>query len=275
MIIDGRAIAQQLNFHTKFQVEKLSFQPLLVDVLVGNDPASVSYVKIKQRKAEQCGFAFELAQLSESFTTEQVIAAIEQILLKPNLSGLLVQLPLPSHLDEAKILQTIPVELDVDVLSQQSRQNFYTGQSKLQPPTAGSILHILDNLTEPIQDLQYLVLGQGELVGLPTTYLLQQRGFKVWTADSNTENVSELLSQADCIISGVGKPNLISGPDLKPHCIVIDAGTSEASGSITGDVDFESVSKIVQYITPVPGGVGPVTVAKLLENVLLVAMNRS
>jgi methylenetetrahydrofolate dehydrogenase (NADP+) / methenyltetrahydrofolate cyclohydrolase len=274
MIINGREIATALNLKTKSQIESLSFQPLLIDVLIGSDPASLSYVRIKQRKAEECGIAFEVLQLPESCSTEEVILAIEQLLLKPSLCGLLIQLPLPANFDEQKILQAIPVELDVDILNDKSRENFYSGLGKMEPPTAGAILHILDSLNEPWQDLQFLVLGQGELVGRPTTYLLQQRGYKVWTADSSTVNIAELLASADCIISGVGKPDLIFAKDLKPGCIVIDAGTSEASGSITGDVNFGSVQEIAKYITPVPGGVGPVTVAKLLQNVLSVAANK-
>lgn len=274
MIIDGRALASQLNLQIKAEVEQLSFKPLLIDLLVGNDPASLSYVKIKQRTAETAGFNFELSQLPIESTTDEVLQEIQKILLKPNLRGLLVQLPLPDKFDEQEILAAIPKELDVDVLSGQSREDFYSGKSKIVPPTAGAIIHILDSLNEPWKDLQFLVLGQGELVGKPITYLLGQRGFKVWTADSSTENISLLIAGADCIISGVGKANLISEQDLKPNCIVIDAGTSEANGSIKGDVNFDAVHQKVKYITPVPGGVGPITVSKLLWNVLVNAKSK-
>lgn len=271
MILDGRSIAEQLNMQTKKRVAALSFQPLLIDVLIGSDPASLSYVKIKQRKAEACGFAFELIHLSSDLDTEQVVLEMHRIITKPNLCGLLVQLPLPAHLDEAKILYAIPRDLDVDVLNENSREAFYANTNTFVPPTAGAIMHIVQSVSESWHDKQFLVLGQGELVGKPITHLLKQSGYKVMTADSNTMNVNELLSNADCIISGVGKPRLVTGENLTAGCVVIDAGTSEANGAITGDVDFASVEPIAKYITPVPGGVGPVTVAKLLENVVVAA----
>lgn len=271
MLIDGRAIAQNLNEHTKLRVNKLLFRPLLVDLVVGADPASLSYVKIKEKKAREAGLAFELHQLPEHSTNEEVTAALKEISSREELCGLIIQLPLPPHLDTQLILDHIPTRVDVDLLSSESSNMFYSGNSTLVPPTAGAILHILDFLPEKWSEKQFLVLGQGELVGLPTTYLLEQRGYLVKVADSTTENVPALIYEADCIISGVGKPDLISGDQVKDGVIIIDAGTSEASGSITGDVDQQSVEPKVKYLTPVPGGVGPVTVAKLLENVVTVA----
>ncbi len=270
MIIDGRALALQLNEQTAREVSELNFKPLLIDVLVGDDPASLSYVKIKQRTAEKFGINFDLVQISEQLNTEQVIEKINEICLKQDLCGLLVQLPLPKHLDEQKILNSVPKKLDVDVLSQASRDQFYKGDNELIPPTAGAIFTILQSLPEQeLAGKKFLVLGQGELVGKPSSFLLNQKGFDVSIADSSTQNTRELLLNADCIISGVGKAGLIIGDKIKDGVILIDAGTSEANGSIAGDVDFESCSVKCKFITPVPGGVGPVTVAKLLENVLI------
>lgn len=271
MLIDGRAIAQDLNSHTKQRIEKLPFRPLLVDIVVGNDPASLSYVRIKEKKAHEAGLAFELHQMPETATTDEVKTKIEEISARSDLSGLIIQLPLPAHLNSREILDTIPSRVDVDLLNNESAQAFYAGQGSLIPPTAGAILHIIDSLPEDWAALNFLVLGHGELVGKPTAYLLQQRGYQVVVADSTTADVDLLISKADCIISGVGKPNLLTGEHLKNGVIIIDAGTSEASGSITGDIEPSTVEPKAKYLTPVPGGVGPVTVAKLLENVVIVA----
>lgn len=271
MLIDGRSIASNLNLHTKQRVAKLKVRPLLVDIVVGDDAASLSYVAIKEKKAQEAGLAFELHQLPQTATNEEVIAKIDDIAAREELSGLIIQLPLPEHLDTQQILNRIPSHVDVDLLNSSSSEQFYAGQAKLVPPTAGAILHILDSLPEDWASKQFLVLGQGELVGKPTAYLLQQRGWQVVVADSRTENISALMSEADCIISGVGKSGIITGSQIKDGVIIIDAGTSEAEGAITGDVEFSSVEPKTKYLTPVPGGVGPVTVAKLLENVVVVA----
>ncbi len=274
MLINGRALAQELNLHTKQRVEALKFQPLLVDIVVGNDPASLSYVKIKEKKALEVGLAFELHQLPGNLTTAEVIGVIEKLAQRPELCGLIIQLPLPGHINTRAVLDAVPNQIDVDVLNLESSQKFYSGENTLVPPTAGAILHILDSLSEDWQSKKFLVVGQGDLVGKPITYLLQERGYQVETADRSTQDLSVLLAQADCIISGAGKPGLIQGQDILQDTIVIDAGTSEANGSITGDADSASVEPKAKYLTPVPGGVGPLTVAKLLENVVAVAQAR-
>ncbi len=274
MLIDGRALAQELNIRTKQRVENLKFQPLLVDIVVGSDPASLSYVKIKEKKALEVGLAFELHQLPENSTTAEVIELIAKLAQRARLCGLIIQLPLPGHIDTRAVLDAVPNQIDVDVLNSESNKKFYSGENTLVPPTAGAILHILDSLSEDWQSKKFLVVGRGDLVGKPIAYLLQERGLRVKTADRSTEDLSGLLQQADCVISGAGKPDLIQGQDIQQDAIVIDAGTSEANGSITGDVHTSSVEPKTKYLTPVPGGVGPLTVAKLLENVVAVAESR-
>ncbi len=280
MIIDGRALAQELNLQTQSRVNQLSVRPLLIDVVVGNDPASLSYVGIKERTAKKYGLAFESKYLPELSTTEDVVKVIEELIERPELTGLIVQLPLPKHLDQQKIVEAIPENVDVDLLNPQSVEKFYNGDviddSQLIPPTAAAILHIIDSLPEPWPQKKFLVVGRGELVGKPITHLLRQRGYNVDVAHTQTPNTAQLLSNADCIISGVGKPNFITGDQIKDDVIIIDAGTSEApdmpaGGTIVGDVDFASCEPKAKYITPVPRGVGPLTVAKLLENVVKVA----
>lgn len=279
MIIDGRALAQDLNLHTQARINKLATRPLLVDVVVGNDPASLLYVGIKERTAKKYGLAFEAVTLPEESSTEEVIDVINEISSRPELCGLIVQVPLPKHLDQEKILNSIPVNVDVDLLNQESSEKFYSNLSVVDsdvliPPTAAAILYIIDSLPEDWSSKQFLVVGRGELVGKPVAFLLKQRGYKVEVAHTQTPNTEELLQTSDVIVSGVGKPNFITGDKIKNDVIIIDAGTSEANGTIQGDVDFASCELKAKFITPVPGGVGPLTVAKLLENVLKVAENK-
>lgn len=275
MIIDGRALAQKLNEQTAERVKKLSFTPLLCDVVVGDDPASLSYVGIKQRTAEQYGLKFRLEHLPASADATQVIAATREVQTDPNLCGLIVQLPLPKNLPTEQILSAIESGVDVDLINPQTTEAFYSGQPSLVPPTAGAILHILDSLERDLAKAEFVVVGQGDLVGKPTAFLLKQRGLKVQVVTQDSPDRGEIIKQADVLICGAGQPGIITGDMVKEGVIVVDAGTSESEGSITGDVDFESVSPKAALITPVPGGVGPVTVAMLLANVVQTAEKRS
>ncbi|MBI2607370.1 MAG: bifunctional 5,10-methylenetetrahydrofolate dehydrogenase/5,10-methenyltetrahydrofolate cyclohydrolase [Candidatus Doudnabacteria bacterium] len=261
-IIDSRQIAQTIIERLKTEVSKLNFRPLFCDILVGSDPVSLSFVKLKGKRAEEIGLDFKMIQLSENTTTEQLIEQIEQLGREPNLSGLIVQLPLPPHIDQKKILDSIDPSLDADCLS---------GQSKLVPPTAGAVLTILDSLGLDLSSKQILVVGQGELVGKPVSKLLKQRGLSIMSADRATKNLSNLTRSADVIISGAGQPGLIKKNSIKDGAVLIDAGTADQAGGIVGDIDTASVSEKASYISATPGGVGPVTVAKLLENVVKLA----
>lgn len=276
-IINGRGIAAQLFFDITRQVARLPFKPVLCDVVVGNDPVSISYVKIKGKRAKECGIEFSLVQLLENSTEEEIISAIKHEQENKNLCGLIVQLPLPSNLDAHRILENINLEIDVDGINPQASTS--SQAAKLVPPTAGAILHILNSLPlESVPDLsaeKFVVLGQGDLVGKPVTENLRALGYEVETLVADTPNRAEILKQATVIISGVGKAGILTGDEVSDNVIVIDAGTSESGGSISGDADFASVAPKARMITPSPGGVGPVTVAKLLENVLKVAQSRA
>lgn len=270
-IIDGKQISQELLSGLQSRITQLSFKPLLCDVVVGDDPVSLSYVRIKQRIAEASGLAFALVHLPVEATTAEVITAIQIMERRDELSGLIVQLPLPSSVDTDEIVAAINPQIDVDLLNPQSSFSFYSGEDGLIPPTAGAIMHILDSLDLDFNDMQFAVLGQGMLVGKPVAYLLEQRGYTVDRITESTSDADTLLRKADIIISGVGKSGLLTADQVKEGVIIIDAGTSESAGSIAGDVHFESVAPKARGITPVPGGVGPVTVAKLIENVVIVA----
>jgi methylenetetrahydrofolate dehydrogenase (NADP+) / methenyltetrahydrofolate cyclohydrolase len=271
MIINGKQLAADLENSLVARVQSLSFKPLLSDVLVGSDPVSLSYVHIKSKAAERVGFDFKLVQLPAHASTEEVITAIAEVQAIPELCGLIVQLPLPEHVDRQEALNALKVAVDVDCLSAEASLSFYEGKSTLVPPTAGAIISMLDSLSLDLESLRILVIGQGDLVGKPVTHILKQRGLQVTTADHSTLNLAAITPYADIIISGTGQPKLLYGSMIKPGGIVIDAGTAESGGGIVGDVDFESVAAVASWVSPVPGGVGPLTVAKLLENVCIVA----
>lgn len=271
MLIDGKKIAAGILNEIKIKVSELSFQPVFCDVLVGGDPASKQYVGMKARAAEKLGFRFRTADYLASITTDRLISEIKKIGKEPNMCGMIVQLPLPAHLDKQAVLDSIDPKIDVDCTGKVNTDLFYAGIAYVEFPTAAAVMELLDSTKQDLSRKKCLVVGFGQLVGRPVSFLLQQRGLRVDVARSKTENILELIKNADVIISAVGKSKLITGDKIKPGAIIIDAGTSESDGGIVGDVDLESVKNVAGFVSPVPGGVGPVTVAKLLGNVLKVA----
>jgi len=270
-IIDGNEVAKKISDEIKREVAALGFKPVFCDVLVGDDAASRQYVDMKARAALNLGFEFRPANYPANITTEQLVEEIKKISDEPNMCGMIVQLPLPESLDRQAVLDAIDPKIDVDCTGKINSELFYSGKANMEFPTAAAIMELLDGVKVNLTDKKFLVIGFGQLVGRPINFLLKQRGFNVEVADSRTENILPLMKNADVIISAAGKAGLITGDKIKPGCIIIDAGTSESGGGIVGDVDLESVRNIAGMVSPVPGGVGPVTVAKLLYNVLKVA----
>src|SRR3989344_8214743 len=274
-IIDGRKIASGIINQLKIEVAALPFQPVFCDVLVGNDPVSAQYVDLKAKKARACGIKFLRADFPDSISADGLAEEIKKLNRTENMCGLIVQLPLPKGLNKRPVLDSIAPEIDVDCIGQEVNAKFYGGDLSITPPTAAAVMFMLDSLKMDLAQKNILVVGQGELVGKPVSFLLRHRGLKINVADINTKNPGELMLAADIIISAVGKAKLITGEKIKPGSVVIDAGTSEDGNAIVGDVDFESAKDVASAITPVPGGVGPVTVAMLLSNVVKVAKARS
>ena len=275
MIIDGRNLAKNVLSRLAVQTAKLKFQPVFCDVLVGSDPASKQYVGMKAKTAEKIGIKFRSANYPASITTDELIAEIKKISQEPNMCGMIVQLPLPAHLDRQAVLDAIDPIIDVDCTGKINTELFYNSQAYVVFPTAAAVMALLDSTQADLKNKKCLVVGFGQLVGRPVSFLLEQRGLHVDIVRSKTENADELMKNADVIVSAVGKPKLITGDKIKPGCIIIDAGTAESDGGIVGDVDLESVKNIAGFISPVPGGVGPVTVAQLLSNVLKVAESKN
>ncbi len=270
-IIDGKKIRSQILESVKVGVAQLSFTPVFCDVLVGDDPVSLQYVNMKAKIAESVGISFSRAHFASTISTKDLVKEIAHLNKVPNICGLIVQLPLPAHLDVQIVLNAIDQRIDVDCLGKEASTLFYEGKSGSSFPAALACMAVLDSLQLDLTKKNIIVIGQGMLVGKPVTHLLGMRGLKAATIQSETEHKEERIKYADIIISATGQGKFITGDMIKEAAIIIDAGTSESMGGIVGDVDLESVKNVASYVSPTPGGVGPVTVAMLLSNVLKVA----
>ncbi len=277
-IVDGKKLSREILSKVKTGVTTLDFKPVFCDVLVGNDPASIQYVNMKGQMAEKMGISFHGADFPKFIATDELIKEIKILNKVKNMCGIIVQLPLPAHLDRQAILDAIDSHLDVDCLGTTASDKFYknyNSETDLCFPTALACMALLDSLDLDLKTKNVVVLGQGALVGQPVSALLRYRGLFPITVDINTLHKEKLINQADVIISGIGKGKHITGDMIKQGVVLIDAGTSESNNAIVGDVDLESVKDVASYVSPVPGGVGPVTVAMLLNNVLKVAQHKN
>ena len=272
-IIDGRKISKEVLEKVKKEIASLSFTPIFCDVLVGNDGVSAQYVNMKKKKAEELGIHFHGANFPADISVEDLIKEIKLLNQIPNMCGVIVQLPLPKTLSEhqQEILDAVDSHLDVDCLSTLGSEEFYKGNIYLGFPTALACMYLLDSTVIDLKNKKIAVLGQGKLVGKPVAALFDFRGLKIEIITSHTENKEKIIKTADVIISGTGHGKYIKGNMIKNGAILIDAGTSESGAGIVGDVDLESVQNIASFVSPVPGGVGPMTVAMLFSNVLKVA----
>ena len=274
-IINGKKIKDEILSSVKKEIASLSFRPIFCDILVGDDKASIQYVEMKKRNAEALGIDFRNANFPVSINTEDLIREIEILNKIPYMCGIIIQLPLPGSIDKRKVLDAILPELDVDCLGTVQSKEFYSGLITTGFPTALACIKILDLIGVDLNVKKIVVLGNGELVGRPVSSLLGFKGFKPIVITSESKNKEEIIEGADIIISGIGKGKFITKDMIKDGVILIDAGTSESNGGIVGDVDFESVKDKVSFISPVPGGVGPVTIAMLFNNVLNVAKQKN
>jgi len=271
ILIDGKKLSQEILSKIKIEIDNLPFQPVFCDVLVGEDKVSAQYVNMKSRRAASVGILFHNANFSSSITTNELIEEIKKLNKIPHMCGIIIQLPLPSHIDAELALNAVDSELDVDCLGDKAGEKFYAGDTTVGFPTALACLELIDSLNLNLKDKNIVVLGQGNLVGKPVTALFRFQGLSPIVIRSKTENKEEFIKQADIIVSGMGKGKYITGEMIKTGAILIDAGTSESGSGIVGDVDLDSVKNVALYVSPVPGGVGPMTVAMLLKNVLTVA----
>jgi len=241
----------------------------LAVVFVGENKVSLKYVTEKEKAARELKVRFRLVHLPLNISQTRLEQQIKKIGKDSKVSGMIVQLPLPRRLNTQRVLDLIPTKKDVDVLSSVSFSDFALGLLPILPPTVAAIGLLLKKAKKDLEGKKVVVVGAGRLVGLPTALWATHQGASVSMVQKGTKNTSRIISKADIIISGVGKPGLITGKMIKKGAVVIDAGTSVEGGSMKGDIDFKSVSKKAGYITPVPGGVGPLTVACLFKNLFL------
>ena len=272
-LLNGREIAKDYRAGLQEQVEALKekgITPNLTVVIVGNDGASLSYVKSKNKAAEKIGMASDIVHLEESATEEEVLDTVRRLNEDENVHGILVQVPLPKQVDENKVLEAIAPEKDVDGFSPINIGRLYTGQETFIPCTPLGIMELLKH-TGSLEGKDVAVIGRSHIVGQPVAKLLTNENATVTLMHSRTKNMVEKLKDFDVVVSAVGKPGLIKGEDLKEGAIVIDVGNTVVDGKLVGDVDFESAQEVASYITPVPGGVGPLTITMVLNNALVAA----
>lgn len=272
-LLNGREIAKDYRAGLQSEVENLKAQgivPNLTVVIVGNDGASLSYVRSKNKAAEKIGMESSIVRLDEDTSEEEVLAAVEKLNNDDNVNGILVQVPLPKQVDENKVLEAIAPHKDVDGFSPVNIGRLYTDQRTFVPCTPLGIMELLKH-TGSLEGKTVAVVGRSHIVGQPVAKLLTNENATVTLMHSRTKDMVAQLKNFDVVVSAVGKPGLIKGSDLKEGAIVIDVGNTVVDEKLVGDVDFESAKEVASYITPVPGGVGPLTITMVLNNTLLAA----
>lgn len=274
-IIDGKAIAEQVIEKVKHRVTKLQQQgitPGLTVVLVGDDAASQTYVGSKERTSKRLGMHSTVIQKPSSISEQELLAIIQELNAAPDVHGILVQLPLPKHIDENKVLQSIDPQKDVDGFHPLNVGKLLLDQPGFIPCTPFGIIQLLDYAGISIEGKHAVIVGRSNIVGKPMGQLLLNRHATVTYTHSRTPNLKEFTTQADILIVATGQPSMITGEHIKPGAAVIDVGIHrDSDGRLSGDVAFDSAKEVAGHITPVPGGVGPMTIAMLMENTCLSA----
>ena len=267
-MIDGKQVADKFLDDVKNKVKNMKEKPGLAIVLVGNNPASEIYVNFKEKKAKEVGFYFERYNLNENASQNELLKLIDSLNQNRKIHGMIVQLPLPKHIDEKLVVDSILPHKDADGFTPVNLGNLVNDDNRLLPATARACMELIKSTGEKIEGKNAVVVGRSTIVGKPTALLLLQENATVTICHSKTKNLAEFTKNADILVVAVGKPKLIKKDMVKKGAIVIDVGISRTPSGIVGDVDFENVKEIAGYITPVPGGVGPMTIAMLLDNTL-------
>ena len=270
-IIDGKALSEKIlreieQEHSELK-KKVGRKAGLAVIIVGDNPASQIYVRNKIRACERVGFHSETIRFDENISEESLLLEIEKLNNNSNIDGILVQLPIPRHIDGLKVINAISAEKDVDGFHTTNIGKMMIGdKSGFLPCTPAGVIQMFEEYNIDLKGKDVLVIGQSNIVGKPMTLLLMRKHATVQTCNSKTKNLSEKLQKADVVIAAAGYPKLVKTTDVKEGVVVIDVGINRVDGKLCGDVDFEEVSKKASFITPVPGGVGPMTIAMLIKN---------
>jgi methylenetetrahydrofolate dehydrogenase (NADP+)/methenyltetrahydrofolate cyclohydrolase len=283
-ILDGKSLALQIRQEVAANVEKLvkstGVQPCLAAILVGDDPASEVYVRNKEIACGKAGIQSRLIRMPDTCTTEALLKLLEQLNQDPKVHGILVQLPLPRQIDERRVLDAVAPRKDVDAFAPENVGLISQGRPRFLPCTPHGVMQLLGRSQIEVAGREVVVVGRSDIVGKPLVSMLMQRSgpcgpdnanATVTCCHSQSKNLVDVVKRADIVVVAIGKPHFIRAEMIKPGAIVIDVGINRLGDKIVGDVDYEPVSKVASAITPVPGGIGPLTIAMLLENTLKAA----
>ncbi|WP_223066545.1 bifunctional methylenetetrahydrofolate dehydrogenase/methenyltetrahydrofolate cyclohydrolase FolD [Paenibacillus caui] len=274
-IINGKQVSADIRSQLRQEVDALKakgVQPGLAVVLVGEDPASQVYVRNKEKACIDLGYYSEVHRLPASTTQEELLGLIDKLNGQATIHGILVQLPLPSHIVEKPVIDAIAVEKDVDGFHPVNVGNLVIGDDSLLPCTPAGVIELIKRTGIEMSGKHAVVIGRSNIVGKPVSLLLQRENATVTMCHSRTSNMKELTKQADILVVAIGRANFVDASYVKPGAVVIDVGMNRLdSGKLAGDVDFASVQEISGPITPVPGGVGPMTITMLMKNTLIAA----
>lgn len=278
-IIDGKAISAQIRANLKEEtakwIEETGYTPALAVILVGDDPASAVYVRNKQRACVEIGFRALEYKLPATTSQQELDALIDTLNADDTVDGILVQLPLPRGLDEQSVLLRIRPDKDVDCFHPYNVGRVMTGESRLAPCTPMGVMELIHSTGVDVTGKECVVVGRSNIVGKPLSMLLLRENGTVTVCHSKTKDLAEVCRRADILVAAVGRAGLIKGDMIKPGAVVIDVGINRtAEGTLTGDVAFEEAAAVASHITPVPGGVGPMTIAMLMQNTLIAAQER-
>ncbi len=266
-ILDGKKLRDKILEELKVKIDRFEIKPTLVVILVGENPASKIYVNNKKKTAEKLGINSEIINYPSNVPEKEILDKIEELNNDENVTAILVQLPLPEHISKENIMNKISPSKDVDGFTPYNFGKLFSGETpSVYPCTPKGILLLLDEYGIELDGQHVVVVGRSNIVGRPLAQMLLNRNATVTVCHSHTKNLAQITKTADILISAVGK-NIIEGEMLKSDCVVVDVGIfKDNDGKTRGDVDFENASKVASYITPVPGGVGPMTIASLMLN---------
>jgi len=274
MLIDGKQIAAQVESEVRAELGQLGFAPGLTVIRVGNDPASEVYVRNKARKAKELGFRGEELIFPDTMTEAALLGKIETLNSDNNVDGILVQLPLPKQIDSKKVIRAIDPEKDVDGFHPVNVGLLHLGQKALVPCTPAGVMRLIASTATQAEGARAVVIGRSDIVGKPVAALLLNANATVTICHSRTRDLASIAREADILVAAIGKPRFVTRDMVKKGAVVIDVGINRVDGKLTGDVDFENVKDVAGWITPVPGGVGPMTIAMLMSNTVAAAKAR-